>query len=93
MLRAMIGGARSPKALAQLAKGRMGAKISLLEQALDGRFSDCHALLAAKMLDSIEALDADIAELDAEVRRASEPTTTRSPGTLRSTASACAAPK
>jgi transposase len=73
MVRAMIGGARSPKALAQLAQTRMRPKIPLLEQALDGRFSDHHALLAAKMLDRIEALDADIAALDAEVRRASEP--------------------
>jgi transposase len=73
MVRAMIGGARSPKALAQLAKGRMRPKISLLEQALTGRFSDHHALLAAKMLDRIEALDADIAALDTEIRRASGP--------------------
>jgi transposase len=72
MVRALIGGARSPKALAQLAQGRMRPKISLLEQALDGRFSDHHALLAEKMLDRIEALDADIKALDAEVRRASE---------------------
>jgi transposase len=73
MVRAMIGGARSPKALAQLAHGRMRPKISLLEQALAGRFSDHHALLAEKMLDRIEALDADIKALDAEVRKASQP--------------------
>jgi len=73
MVRAMIGGARSPKALAQLAKGRMRPKISLLEQALDGRFDDHHALLAEKMLDRIEALDADIAELDARIEQVTAP--------------------
>ena len=73
MVQAMIDGQRSAKQLAQLAKGRMRPKIGLLEQALDGRFSDHHALLAQKMLDRIEDLDADIAALDTEVRRASQP--------------------
>jgi hypothetical protein len=73
MIHAMIDGQRGAKQLAQLAKGRMRPKISLLEQALTGRFDDHHALLAAKMLDRIERLDADIAALDAEVRRASQP--------------------
>ena len=51
----------------------MRPKISLLEQALNGRFSDHHAFLAAKMLDRIEALDADIAELDARIEEVSAP--------------------
>src|SRR5438445_1324210 len=73
MVRAMIAGRRGPKQLAQLAKGRMRPKIALLEQALDGRFSDHHALLAGKMLDRIEDLDTDIVALDTEIRRASRP--------------------
>ena len=63
MVRAMIAGRRGPKQLAQLAKGRMRPKIALLEQALDGRFSDHHALLAGKMLDRIEDLDAHFLQL------------------------------
>jgi transposase len=73
MVQAMIDGQRGAKQLAQLAKGRMRPKIGLLEQALDGRFSDHHARLASKMLQRIEDLDADIAALDTEVRNASQP--------------------
>jgi transposase len=73
ILRAMIDGERNPKVLAQLAKGRMRVKIGTLEQALSGRFTDHHAFLAAKMLDRIEALDADIADLDAKIEQVSAP--------------------
>lgn len=73
MVRAMIEGRRGAQQLAQLAKGRMRPKIDLLEQALTGRFDDHYALLAKKMLDRIEDLDADIAELDTAIRHASQP--------------------
>jgi transposase len=65
MLAALIAGQRDPKVLAQFARGRMRGKITDLEEAFTGRFSDHHAFLLAKMLTRIDAISADIAELDA----------------------------
>ena len=67
MLAALIAGERDPKVLAQLARARMRAKLSLLEEAFTGHFSDQHAFLLAKMLGRVDALDADLAELDAKL--------------------------
>jgi transposase len=64
MMAALIGGQTNPKALARLARGRMRAKIGALEEAFTGHFTDHHRLLLSKMLTRIDALDADIAELD-----------------------------
>ena len=64
MLQALLAGERDPKVLAQLARGRMRAKRSVLEEAFTGHFTDHHGFLLAKMLVRVEALDADIAELD-----------------------------
>jgi transposase len=67
MMTALIGGQTNPKALAQLARGRLRAKITQLEEAFTGHFTDHHALLLTKMLARIDSLDADIAELDAAI--------------------------
>jgi transposase len=64
MLAALIAGTRDPKALAQLARGRMRAKRGVLEEAFCGHFSDHHGFLLAKMLARVDLLDRDIAELD-----------------------------
>jgi transposase len=64
MLAALIAGERDPKVLAQLARGRLRAKLSVLEEAFTGFFTDHHAFLLAKMLARVDALDGDIAELD-----------------------------
>ena len=67
MMRALIAGQRDPKALAALARHRLKAKIPQLEEAFTGFFTDHHAYLLAKMLTRIDALDADIADLDAKI--------------------------
>ena len=67
MLAALVDGQTNPKALAELARGRLRAKISQLEEAFTGHFTDHHALLLRKMLARIDALDADIAELDTAI--------------------------
>lgn len=67
MMAALIGGQTNPKALAQLARGRLRAKTAALEEAFTGHFTDHHALLLTKMLARIDALDTDIAELDAAI--------------------------
>lgn len=65
MMAALISGQTSPKALAQLARGRMRAKLDALEEAFTGHFTDHHAMLLKKILACIDGLNADIAELDA----------------------------
>ena len=67
MMAALVGGQTNPKALARLARGRLRAKIGALEEAFTGHFTDHHRLLLTKMLARIDALDADIAELDATI--------------------------
>jgi transposase len=51
MLEALIAGQRDPKVLAQLAHRRMRAKLSVLEEALRGFFTDHHAAILRMMLD------------------------------------------
>jgi transposase len=67
MLAALLAGERDPKRLAQLARARMRAKLSLLAEAFTGFFTDHHAFLLARMLDRIDQLSADIAALDARI--------------------------
>jgi transposase len=67
MMNALVAGDRSPKALAQLARTRMRGKISALEEAFAGHFTDHHAFLLTRMLTRVDSLDADIAQLDARI--------------------------
>jgi transposase len=67
MMSALIAGQRDPKVLVQLARSRMRAKIPDLEEAFVGRFTDHHAFLLATMLARIDALDADIAAVEARI--------------------------
>jgi transposase len=67
MLAALLAGERDPKRLAQLARARMRAKLSLLAEAFTGFFTDHHAFLLARMLNRIDQLSADIAALDARI--------------------------
>ena len=67
MLAAMIGGQRDPRALAQLAIGRMRAKLTVLEDALTGHFSDHHAFICQMMLDRIDDLTRRAAGLTARI--------------------------
>jgi transposase len=71
MLAALIAGQRDPAVLADLARARMRAKISLLEEAFaglpTGGFGEHHRFLLQRMLGRIDAIDADIAILDAEI--------------------------
>jgi transposase len=73
MMGALVAGERSPQALAQLARSSMRRKISVLEEAFTGHFTDHHAFLLAKMLARIDAIDADIAELDAAIEEMTAP--------------------
>jgi transposase len=65
-------GAR-PKALAQLARARLRAKLGALQEAFVRRFSDHHAFLLQTMLSRIDQASTDIAELDRKIEEAIAP--------------------
>lgn len=67
MMAALVAGERDPKVLAQMARRSMRKKISLLEEAFTGFFTDHHAFLLQRMLSRVDAIDADIAALDAKI--------------------------
>jgi transposase len=67
MLAALLAGERDPKALAQLARGRMRAKLSVLQEAFTGHFTDHHEFLLATMLGRIDQASADIAAVEAKI--------------------------
>src|SRR5262249_60225176 len=67
MLAALVAGDRNPKKLAQLARRSMRAKITVLEEAFTGHFTDHHAFLLSTMLGRVDAISADIAALDAQI--------------------------
>jgi transposase len=75
MMGALIAGERDPKALAQMAKGSMRGKIAALEEAFTGFFTDHHAFLLAKMVARVDAIDADIAAMDAKIEEQIAPFT------------------
>ena len=67
MMAALVRGERDPRVLAQMARSSMRAKISQLEEAFVGRFSDHHAFLLTKMLARIDAINRDIADVEAQI--------------------------
>jgi len=69
MLQALVAGVRDPQLLAELAKGRLRAKLPQLQEALVGRFGPHHGLLVGEMLARIDAADATIERLSAEISR------------------------
>lgn len=65
MLDALLAGEADPNVLAELAKGRLRAKIPALREALAGRFrAEHHGLLLAQMLAHVDFLDEAITDLD-----------------------------
>ena len=56
MLEALIVGERDPMVLAELAKGRARARLALLAEACDGRFTSHHARLCRMLLDQADDL-------------------------------------
>ena len=74
MLAAIAAGQRDPKALAQLARGTMRAKIRRLEEALDcSFFTEEHAAVLAMMLAAIDHYTTQIEALTARIEVLIEP--------------------
>src|SRR4029077_8914370 len=68
MLQALVEGHQSPAEMAQLARGRMRRKLHELERALHGRLQAHHRCLLGVQMRRIEAMEADVAELDQRLR-------------------------
>lgn len=67
MMAALIAGERDPHALADLARCSMRRKVPALVEAFTGRFSAHHGFLLARMLAHVDAINADIAAVEARI--------------------------
>src|SRR6185503_12162842 len=63
MLHALVAGTTDPEVLAELAQGRLRAKLPALREALEGRFHTHHALVIGAMLAHLDFLDEHIQRL------------------------------
>lgn len=73
MLQALIGGEQDPAVLADLAKRRLRAKIPMLTQALEGRFTEHHAFLARTHLALIDQFTHAITEITDRIEKGIQP--------------------
>jgi transposase len=75
MIEALISGERRGAVMADLAKGRArtAAKLADLPVALEGRFSDHHALMCRLHLDRIKGYDAAVEDLDKRIAALAAP--------------------
>jgi transposase len=69
MLEAMVAGTTDPEVLAELARGRMRAKLPALREALQSRFRPHHALIVGEILGKLDYLDEIIERLSEEIGR------------------------
>ena len=67
MIEGLIDGQFGPEFLADRARRRLRAKIPQLKQALRGTLTDHHRLLLRELLADLDALDAKVARLEAEI--------------------------
>lgn len=67
MIEALVAGISDPEALANLARGRLRAKLPALRQALEGRIDPTHQVLLRHLLDVIDFLQAQIDQLGADI--------------------------
>jgi transposase len=73
MLDALCEGTTDPEILAELAKGRLRAKIPALREALEGRFDSHHALLIGAILSHLDFLDEQIGQLSEAIEEQLRP--------------------
>src|SRR3954469_12023532 len=67
MLKALIAGGATPDEMAALARGQLRRKRAELIEALTGGIEEHHRFLLAMQLSRIEAIEADVAALDARI--------------------------
>jgi transposase len=73
MLDALVHGTTDPDVLAELARGKLRAKLPALRQALAGRFRPHHAFLVSQLLAHLDYLDEMITTLSERIEAAIAP--------------------
>jgi len=73
MLEALMRGSTDPAMLAELARGKLRAKLPALRQALAGCFRTHHGLLVSQLLAHIDYLDESIETLGHDIERVLSP--------------------
>src|SRR3954470_7208759 len=73
MLDALVAGTTDPVVLAELAKGKLRAKLPALREALEGRFETHHALVIGAILAHLDFLDEQIQRLSDAIGEALGP--------------------
>lgn len=74
MLDALVAGTTDPEVLADLAQGKLRAKLPALREALHGRFEAHHALIIGSILAHLDFLDGQIEELSHAIEAQLGPT-------------------
>jgi len=69
MIAALIAGTSDPDVLAELAQGKLRAKLPALREALQGRFDAHHAVIIGRILAHIDYLDEAIHEVSQEIEQ------------------------
>ena len=67
MLRALLEGTLTPEQMAELAKGSLRKKLTVLASALDGRVEGHHRFLLSMQLERMEEVEATIKKLDERI--------------------------
>lgn len=73
MLAALVTGKDSPEELAELARGKLRAKIEDLKRALRGRMTPHHQFMLEQLLDHVAHLEAQIAAFNARIEESLRP--------------------
>ena len=73
MLEALLGGEQDPLVLAELARGKLRAKLPALRKALEGRVQPHHLVLLGQLLAHIDFLDASIAQVEQAIEARQAP--------------------
>ena len=73
MLDALVQGTTDPELLAELARGRLRAKLPALREALEGRFDALHAVLIGAILAHLDFLDEQIERLSEAIEEQLRP--------------------
>jgi transposase len=73
IMEALLNGERDSKVLSQMAKGVLRRKIPQLEVALEGSFTEHHAVMIRMSLESLDQYNRQISELDSHIASLMEP--------------------
>lgn len=73
MLQALIDGKKTPDEMAELARGRLHAKLEELRQALHGHFTEHHRFMLQNLLEHLRQLETQIDELSRRIQERLRP--------------------